>query len=109
MVWKEVAVLVERLGRGLVPEHVLNDLDVGTHRDRDARGGVPQSVGDEIRVTKICCGVREGGFLKPLGTHRPAVADAGEREVVWPLTGHVSKQLVDERPGYRHLPSLMTL
>src|SRR4051794_31743716 len=105
MVWKEVAVLVERLGRGLVPEHVLNDLDVGTHRDRDARGGVPQSVGDEARVTKIGGCAREGGFLEPVGPRGPAVADAGEHEVVWPLTSHVGKQLVDERPGYRHLPS----
>jgi hypothetical protein len=43
-VLEEVSVEVERHRRGLVPEHLLHDLQVGSGRDREARGGVPKLV-----------------------------------------------------------------
>ena len=54
----QMAIEVERHGRGLVAEHLLHDLDVGTRGDRKAGGGVPQFMRMQARNAERVGGLR---------------------------------------------------
>ena len=60
LVREQVPVEVERHARGVVPEHLLDDLHVGARGDGERRRGVPQTVRGEVRFTDADCDRREG-------------------------------------------------
>jgi hypothetical protein len=58
VVFEEAAVHVQGHGGGLVSEHPLYCLDVGSCGDGEAGGGVPQVVwGDAVESGGSCCGI----------------------------------------------------
>jgi hypothetical protein len=59
-----VPIEVQRHARGLVPEHLLDDFDVGSGGDRQRGCSVPQTVRRQVRLTDAGRGWREGAPAK---------------------------------------------
>jgi hypothetical protein len=91
-----------------VPEHLLDDLDVGATSDRQACGGVPELVRIQVRDPDGSGG-RTERRAERADPQRLAVADAGEDQVVRLPVGDVAGELGREEARDRNLAPLVGL
>nr|WP_238384812.1 hypothetical protein [Ornithinicoccus soli] len=106
---EQVTVGVHGHRRRGVAEHVLDDLDIGTGRDRQARGGVPQLVRMQAGKSDRPRGRIEAAAAEDRRPHRAAAPDPGEDQLVGCLAGDVRGQVLDQEPGNRDVAALMGL
>ena len=104
----QVPIKIKCHGCGLMPKHLLDELDCRAGGDRQTRGGVPQFVQVETGYSELLGRASEHRALKDLCAEGAAPLTA-EDEVIRRSADAVRGQIINQETGERYLPAYMAL